>query len=178
MINTNENCYRRRTRGFTLIELLLYVSIVSTVLGAITLFLSLSLSSGVKNQSISEVNQQGIAIIERVTTTARNADSVTSPAVGASGSTLALAMPAAAISPTIFDASISTPSAFQVKEGGGNTIPLTNNKVTVSGLAFKNLSKANTPGTIQISFTLSRVNTSGRNEYDYQKQFITTVTLR
>lgn len=165
-------------RGFTLIELLLYIAIVSTLLGAVTSFLSLSLASRVKNQSISEVNQQGTAILERLATTIRAADSITAPTSGASGSSLSLVVANASLSPTVFDASSTSPAVFQIKEGSGSATPLTNNKVTLSDLSFKNLSRSGTPGVIQVSFTLSRVNTSGRNEYDYQKNFISTVALR
>ena len=167
-----------KQRGFTLIELLLYVAIVATLLGALATFLSLSLSARVKNQSIAEVNQQGTAILERFTTTVRAADSITSPAVGATASSLTLAVTTSALTPTIFDASSGSPVSFQVKEGNAGAIPLTNNKVAISNLSFKNLSRTNTPGAVQISFMLSRVNSSGRNEYDYQKTFTTTVALR
>ena len=164
--------------GFTLIELLLYVAIISTLLGALTIFLSLSLASRVKNQSITEVNQQGSAILERFATTVRAADGVTSPATGATSSSLTLAVSTPALSPTVFDTSAGPPATFQIKEGSGTAIALTSNKIAVSNLSFKNLARAGTPGAIQISFTLSRVNTSGRNEYDYQKTFTTTVALR
>lgn len=165
-------------RGFTLIELLLYVAIVSTLLGALATFFSLSLSARVKNQSIAEVNQQGAAILERFATTVRAANGITSPTAGTTASSLTLAVTTPALTPTIFDASSGSPAAFQIKEGGASAIPLTNNKVALSDLSFKNLSRASTPGAIQISFTLSRVNSSGRNEYDYQKTFTTTVALR
>lgn len=69
-------------------------------------------------------------------------------------------------------------SALQIKEGTGSVVPLTNNKVQVSGLTFKNLTRSGTPGIVQISFTISRVNLGGRNEYDYQKTFTASAALR
>src|SRR5919202_349082 len=92
-------------RGFTLIELLLYTSIVGSLLLAITGFFGLVLESRVKNQTIIEVDQQGMAALERITQTIRNASSITSPSTGATGSSLTLAMPTAGINPTIFDIS-------------------------------------------------------------------------
>ena len=176
-MKTNYRHPIKEQQGFTLLELLLYVAIVSTLLGAVTVFLSLSLSARVKNESISEVNQQGIAILERMTTIIRGAESITSPAIGTTGGSLTIAVPVVANSPTTFDAT-GTPAAVQIKEGNGSAIALTNNKIAVSDLAFKNLSRAGTYGAVQISFTLSRTNSSGRNEYDYQKTFTTTVSLR
>jgi hypothetical protein len=64
-----------------------------------------------------------------------------------------------------------TPTAVQIKEGTGAAIALTNNKVQMSNLSFKNLSRSGTPGSIQVSFTLSRLNPANRNEYEYQKAF-------
>jgi prepilin-type N-terminal cleavage/methylation domain-containing protein len=71
-----------------------------------------------------------------------------------------------------------TVPALQIKEGAGAVVPLTNDNVAVSGLTFKNLSRSGTPGVVQVSFTISRVNTNGRNEFEYQKTFTTTVALR
>lgn len=168
---------RSANQGFTLIELLLYVSIVGVLLTSISMFFATTADARIKNQSISEVNQQGTAIMELITQTIRNADAVTVPAVGATGASLTLTVPTASLSPTIFNLSGASPNAVQIKEGTGATVPLSNSKVTVSALSFKNLSRASTPGVVQVSFTISRVNLSGKNEYDYQKTFTGTATV-
>jgi type II secretory pathway pseudopilin PulG len=69
-------------------------------------------------------------------------------------------------------------SAIRVKEGGNTAIPLSNSKVQVSGLTFTNLTRSGTPGEIQISFTVSRAGGSSRDEYSYQKTFVTSAALR
>lgn len=163
--------------GFTLIELLLYMAIVSTLLITITGFFALTAESRIKNQSISEVNQQGTAIMETITQAVRNASSITTPVIGATGSSLTLAMPAAGINPTIFDLSGSG-GTMQIKEGAGAALGLTNSKVAVSELTFKNLSRAGTPGVIQVRFTLSRSSQNTKDEYSYQKTFTGTAALR
>lgn len=66
----------------------------------------------------------------------------------------------------------AAPTTVQIKEGTGALVALTNDDVQVSGLTFKNLSLASTPGTIQISFTLSRVNPNNLNVFDYQRTFV------
>src|SRR3989338_6871109 len=73
-----------KSNGFTLIELLLYVGIASIILLVTSLFLSTLLQSRIKNQTIAEVEQQGLAVMQLITQTARNADSVNSPDTGAS----------------------------------------------------------------------------------------------
>lgn len=172
---TIATAHTSRTSGFTLIELLLYVAIVGSLLTAASLFFATTAESRIKNQSMTEVNEQGTLLMEQITQTIRNADSITAPAAGATAASLTVAVPTAGLSPTIFDLNGNT---LQIKEGTGATVPLTNSKVTVSGLSFKNLTRSGTPGIIQVSFTISRVNTAGRNHYDYQKTFTSSAALR
>jgi len=161
--------------GYTLIELLLYVSMIGILLGGVTTFFATAVEARVKNQSISEVNDQGVYIMELMTQTIRNATDVTVPAVGATGSSLTLTVPTGSLSPTVFSLNGST---LQIKEGTAAAVPITNSKVAITALTFKNLSRSGTQGIIQINMTLERVNTTGRNEYEYERTFTTSVSLR
>lgn len=176
MIHTTTSVYRQK--GYTLIELLLYISIVGVLLAGVSVFFGTATDARVKNQSVAEVEQQGLAAMEYILQTIRNADAITAPATGATTSSLTVTVPTAALSPTIFSLSGGTPNALQVKEGAAAQIPLTNSLVQVSGLTFKNLSRASTPGVVQISFTIDRVNAANRNQYDYQKTFTATMAIR
>jgi type II secretory pathway pseudopilin PulG len=164
-------------QGYTLIELLLYVAMIGALLTTVTYFFGTVVDARVKNQTVTEVNDQGTALMDYVTQTVRNATAVTAPTTGVSASSLTLTVPTGSLSPTVFSLTGAAPITVQVKEGTGSLVPLTNDKVQVSGLTFKNLSRASTPGVVQISFTLSRVNPNGRNEYDYQKTFTTTAEV-
>lgn len=104
--------------GFTLIELLLYVAIVGTLLITVTGFFALTADSRIKNQSISEVNQQGTAVMETITQAIRNASAITAPATGTSSASLTLAMPTAGINPTIFNMSGSGTVMGYDSDGG------------------------------------------------------------
>ena len=165
---------RTEHAGYTLIELLLYVVIISTLLTTVTFFFGMTIEARVKNQTIAEVNDQGVATMDYITQTIRNASSITTPATGGSGNSLTLVVPTGSLSPTIFNLNGTT---LQVKEGTAAAIPLTNNDVQVTGLTFKNLTRSGTPGNVQVSFTLSHVNPSGRNEYDYQKTFTSSAEV-
>ena len=169
----------RRTRqlknGFTLIELLLYVSIVSVVLLAISLFISSLLESRVKNQTIAEVDGQGLHVMQIITQSLRNAVTINSPALGVSAALLSINTIVAGNNPTIFDISAG---ALRMSEGGGAPVVLTNARIVVSALNFINLSRPGTPGTVQIIFTLTHINPAGRQEYSYSKSFIGSATLR
>ena len=161
--------------GFSLIELLLYVSIASIMLLVTSLFLSTLLQSRIKNQTVAEVDQQGLQVMQIIAQTARNSEAITSPTIGASTSSLTLDVITVANDPTVFDLASG---AFQMKEGAVTAVSLTNSRVIVSSLTFQNLSRAGTPGTIRIRFTLTHVNPSGRNEYSFTKTFTGSATLR
>lgn len=162
-------------KGFTLIELLLYTAISSVLILVISAFLSSLLQSRIKNQTIAEVEQQGVQVMQNITQTIRNAQSITSPTQGITTSSLTLDVVATSSDPIIFDLS---GDAIRIKEGAASAIPLTNSHVTASALTFQNLSRSNTPGTVRIQYTLTGVNPSGRNEYNFTKTFIGSASLR
>lgn len=161
--------------GFTLLELLLYIGIASAILLSSSLFLFVLLESRVKHQTIAEVEQQGAQVMHVITQAVRNAESVDGLDPGENDNELELAMANPALDPTLFDLNNGT---FRVQEGNESTVTLTNARVTVSDLTFQNLSRDETAGIIRIQFTVSHKNPSGRNEYQFQKTFIGSATLR
>lgn len=173
-------CFGHRTfvsksgKGFTLVELILYVAIASILLSATTLFLGALVEVRVKNQTIAEVNGQGMAALDYLTQTIRNAAGIVSPATTTSASSAVLNTLSPALSPTTFD---TASGVLRVTEGATTTV-LTNARVAASNLTITNLSSALTPGTLRISFTLSYVNATGRNEYEYVRTFVGSATLR
>lgn len=161
--------------GFTLVEILLYIAISATLISIISFFIVNSLQSRVKNQVIAEVNSEGIFVSQVISQTIRNAQTINSPAVGISSSSLSLNVNDAVLNPTVFDLSSSR---IRLTEGVSASINLTSSKIIVSNLTFQNLSRSNTPGLIKFAFTLTYINSSGRNEYDFSKTFYATASLR
>jgi hypothetical protein len=94
---------------------------------------------------------------------------------GVSDSQLTVVVSTGSLSPTVFSLSGAT---LQVKEGAAAAVALTGSKIQVTSLTVKNLTRSGTSGIVQISMTLSLINTSGRNEYDYQRTFTTSVAVR
>ena len=171
MMNTNAT----KNRGYTLIELLLYVVILGMLLGSVVSFFGMVTEARVKNQTVAEVDEQGTMVMDYMTQTIRNASSISAPAAGGvAASSLTLVVPTAVLSPTIFSLSGTT---LQIKEGTAAAVPLTNGKVQISGLSFKNLTRSGTSGIVQVSFTISRVNPNNRNEFSYQKTFTGSAEL-
>lgn len=162
-------------KGYTLIELLLYVAVTGSLLISVSYFFGTAAEARIKNQSVSEVNIHGELAMEYLTQTIRNASSISAPLAGASSASLTLVVPTGGLSPTTFDLTSTT---LQVKEGAAAYVALTSDKVQITNLFFKNLSRPATPGLVQVSFDVSRTNLSGRNAYDYQKTFISSASLR
>lgn len=161
--------------GFTLIELLLYVSILGAMILSVSAFLPLFMESRVKNQTISEVEQQGVQMMQATIQTVRNATTINTPTQGLSSTSLSVNVADSAKNPTIFDLSSGV---IRMKEGGGSPVSLINSKVVVSNLSFQNLSRTDTPGTVRIQFTITHVNPEGRQEYNFSKTFYGSATLR
>jgi type II secretory pathway pseudopilin PulG len=167
--------YSPDQHGYTLIELLLYISIIGGLLTAVTLFFGTAIDTRIKTQSIAEVDQQGALAADTIAQTIRGADSITLPSSGTSAASMSLAVPTVALSPTVINLNGTT---LQIKEGGSPVTALTSPNVQVTGLTFVNLTRASTPGIVQVTFTVARTNISGRNEYSYQKTFTTSTALR
>ncbi len=167
--------------GFTVVELLLYTVTIGIIILIISATLSLLMASRTKNQTIAEVEGQGAFVMNLITQTVRNATAINSPLVGAPSSTLNINVPTVPLDldPTEFNISGGVIQIIQ-DVGGANTTTnsLTSSRVTASGLTFTNLTRSGTDGTIKIQFTLTYVNTSGRNEYDYAKTFYGSATIR
>lgn len=159
---------KKNQKGFTLIELLLYISIASMIVFTTAYLLQFTLQSRTKNQTIAEVEQQGSQVMQLITQTTRNATVINSPAIGNSAASLS-------VDSTVFDLS---GGFIRIKEGAGATVNLTSSKVTVSSLNFQNLSRVGTPNIIRISFTVTYINSSGRNEYSFTQNFYGSAGLR
>lgn len=122
-------------KAFTLIELLLYVVIIGSMIFSVAGFLQLAMQSRIKNQVISEVEQQGLQVMQRLTQEIRNSTAIS--------------------------------TSYVISD-------LVNSQVTISGLTFTSSS----PHSVRIQFTLTAVNPSGRNEYDFSKTFYGSATIR
>lgn len=166
---------RKSTTGFTLIELLLYTTLAAIMLISVSVFLSILLGSRVKNQTITEVEGQGLYLVQIITQAIRNSENINAPPEGATSPVLSLDVPDVLKNPTVFD---ENGGVVRISEGANTPIPLTSSRIVISDLVFWNLSRGGTPGTLRIKFLLSHINPEGKNEYDYAKVFYSSATLR
>lgn len=142
-------------KGFTLVELLIYIGLMGIFLLVLLDIFTATLNTKLSSESTSALNQDTRYILAKLTYDINNADSVVSPALGGSGSSLQLLTNGVtytyASSSGNFTKSGSTPSNLN----GWDT--------TLTALTFKNTGVSGGKPAIQITFTLQSkitVNTS------------------
>lgn len=167
---------KKEEKGFTLIELLLYISITILILFSIVFFLSLMQDAKIKNQTIEEVDQQGMQALENMTQALRNASTINFPIVGSSSAiSFSVETQDPTKNPTVYDIS---DGVIRIKEGVGSPIQLTSSNITVSDAVFENITRPGTTGMMRIKFVLTYVSNSERNPYKYTKTFYSSISLR
>ena len=114
----------KKNNGYTLIELVLYISLFTIMISAISISFSLFFDSKIKNQTIMEVDGEGAQIMQIITQTIRNANSINSPILGASDTSLSLNVVNPILDPTVFSLS---GNEINVTEGLIPAVSLTNN---------------------------------------------------
>ncbi len=165
-------------RGFTLVELLLYMAISAVIMSGILSLLILLMASRVKNQTIGEVEGQGAFVMQEIGQSIRNASAITSPVPQVSDTALVLAESDATKDPTTYGLASGV---ISITEGGNGAKPVALNSpaVSVSNLSFQNLSLAGTTSQIvRVTFTVSYINKTGRDETNYSKTFYNSYSLR
>lgn len=162
------NLIKKKNTGFTLIELMLYIGIVSIFIVIVFQFVFMFIDARTKNQTISEVENQGAQALNQITQIIRNSQDINSPAKGSSATSLSLDVLDPAKDPTIIEL---VSGILRIKEGSGDYINLTNDYITVSNLSFQNVSKNKNKGIIKINFTINFNNPDNLNQFDYEKIF-------
>jgi len=166
-------------RGFTLIEMILYIAIVSIFLGGVVQLAWNSIYGKVKNSTLEHVNYASRFAGKRILFEIRNASAINS----VSASSLCLASSDSTRNPTRI---YLTGGSIHIGWGGGvascasttNDVALTGTNVTVSSLAFTNLTSGVLTKHIQFTYTISSSATSGRQEYVASQSYEGSAELR
>ncbi|MBI4138534.1 hypothetical protein HY479_00080 [Candidatus Uhrbacteria bacterium] len=161
--------------GYTLLEFLLYIGIVSGVLLVASNVLFTLLQGKAKLQAVEEVSQNVRVGMDRMSGAVRNAASVTTPAVGATGTSLILQNTSATTSPTTF---VAQNGILYMKEGAAATTTLMSNDVTVRFLQFTNVGGTSTPATIRIELAVSSTNPGNDPNYEFGVRLFGTANVR
>lgn len=166
-------------KGYTIVEMLLYIAIFSLIIGTI-MSIALSISNQrIQNQITQEVDYQGQLAMTNITQTLRNGSTINTPTPGSYSSSLSLNTPVVANNPSIYDSfSSQGVNKLRLKQGVANAEYLTSSRVSISNLTFTNRAITGGRDSIDISFTLTYNNPSGKPQLNYQKNFYGVTTLR
>jgi type II secretory pathway pseudopilin PulG len=165
--------YRQPT-GFTLVELMLYVALSGFVLMSVVGVFTMSIQLRARTSARQEVNEQGDAALQTITQLIRDGYSVDIPVYASTTSQLSLSSKDAALHPTTV---ILVSGLLEAKEGTVSPVNLTSRRVIASNLSFANISQSTTASAVRVVFTLSYAS-QGASEYQYQRTFSATVSIR
>lgn len=169
------NKIAKKISASSLIEVLLYMALLSGMILAIGGVVREMFTARNKQQSVIEVENEAMMTLQLLKRDLKDAQSITTPAVGATANTLSYTRtgtPSYTRSYTLNSGSIR-----QTTTPGATTI-LTSNRVVFSNLSFRRISVSTSISIVNISFTASYSNPSGRNDLSYQRNFSTSIVLR
>lgn len=161
-------------RGTTLAETVIAVGILALLILALVTGLRTASTAERNVRAIAEVETQAGYVLQQVSQSVRNAQSISSPATSTAASTLTLATSVSGQNPTQFALSSSS---VTMSYAGGTAQPLTNANVVVTGLSFQNVSTS-TARAVRVTLTLRNAAIATQPELQFARTFYTTVTLR
>lgn len=148
-------------QGFTLLELIVFVAIFSfTIVGFISILVSITRVQ-VKQGSSAEVSQQSQYVLQTLQYYVERSSLIEAD-VNMASSSVKLRMTATAEDPTLI---FSSGTTLYIKVGSGDILPLTSQRVSVSGVTFTKKSNPPAKDSISIGFTISF------NTQNIQQQF-------
>ncbi len=163
---------REKNKGITLVEILLYMAIISIVLVITSAFLTNILGARIKNQTINEVESQGLQVMQVITQKVKGADSILLPP------TTGVQTPVLTVVKNDDDIKFEVEDGIFYIEKDGERTNLTNDRIFIYDLNFENLSREETPGIISFEFTIEHINPGERGEYSFEKNFFGSASLR
>lgn len=121
-------------RGFTLIETMIYVALFVIIIGGgfVGAYQVISSSDYANRQSV--IDEEGNFVIRKIEWALSGTQTINSPALGVTGSTLSInKYNFAPNNPVVFDLNMGV---VRLKKGSGSPISLTTSNVVVSNLSF------------------------------------------
>lgn len=163
-----------KNSGMTIIESLLYLSLLTIMIGSMALFVNMSIYSRVKGQVIGDIEYSGSFALDIINYNLKNAETITTPTIGNSGSSLTL---------TKFNSDIINfrlnAGKIEMQINSDAYQAITPEKILVSDLSFRNVAvPLGNNDSVETEFNMNYINNSGRNEYTFSKYFKSSTSLR
>mgnify|MGYP001332717672 FL=1 len=157
----------------SIVEILLYVAIVSIfVISIISVIFNL-IDSNSKRQAIEKVNLEAQSIILFFQKEMRSANSIVSPTINQSGTTLKI------ISDNNSEREIIIVDGnIYIKVDGGAQVQINSSKVNLIDAQFINASNDNTTGSILFRFNLKFNTQESLQSFNYSQNYETSFTIK
>lgn len=169
-----------RNKGFTLIEIVIYIFLAVSILLVASSFAWQVINNKTKASAISEVQQNGRFIIEKLTQEIHQAMGINNNSsfginlAENTGRFLSLRMRNNTNNPAIIDV---LNNFIRIRNGKQPYYQLSSNQVKVTNLTFKNYGTGKSSN-IKIILTIEYLNPSQRQQYQASDTWQTTVELR
>lgn len=173
-IDARRHVITTHARGFTLLETLFYLVLSGLMVGVLGLMAVNIMSAKQKITAEEEVAYNAHSVLQHIEQAVEKAGAVTSPAVGATSTTLHLEMADPGRDSLVFTI---TDGVLQVREGTGADVTLTTDSVVVERLLFKNVTGTSSPGVVYVELDISAYNPEERQEYDASETLQTAFRL-
>lgn len=167
----NSQFYISRS-GTTLIELIIYLAILSMIIGTALPMLFSATENRLLQQTVSIVEQNGTQILQNISQNVRLSERILSPAIGQSGSVLALSTASGGLNPIIIGS--SSGSVVIVEHYTRELI--SSSQVAITDFVVKNTSTSVSRPSVNISFRASRT-IRLQQPHSYSRRFETLVNL-
>lgn len=155
-----------------MVELLIFLAILAIVIAvALPIFFSAT-ENRILQQTVAIVEQNGTQILQNAALHIRNAERITSPARGQTGSVLVLQTSSGATDPTIIG--ISSGTLVLIERAAKQIV--SSPQVAIQKFTVRNTSVSDSRPSVQISFTLSRT-IRLQQPHSYIRAFETSVSL-
>ena len=168
-----------RHRGFTLLEMVLYLGLVALSIGAMVFFMWILFDAETKHQVMSEVEQQGVQIMQIITKNIENTRIVKTPERNANPSTtLVMDMGGSSLpeDQVVFDVDNGV---MRQTTGSHAPVMLNNDRVEITAASFQDLANDGAHNAIvRVIFTLRYKNPAQRALYHYEQTFYGSASVR
>ncbi len=145
--------HNQKTKGFTLIETVIYIALFTIIMSLILTAFFQIFGSYNQNKGRIEIEGEANFIMQKIIWAMSGAQTINSPALNATSSTLSINKFNYASNPIVFSLSSST---AMLSRGGSMALPISNNIVKISKLEFEHLpAQGDVPEGVKITLSVS-----------------------
>lgn len=160
--------------GFTLLETLLYSAMVAATIGLVLVGVYNVIESRYHSLARTEMEEEANFLMRKIAWVLSGASAINEPAVGATSTVLAVTKSNFYLNPVIIG---KASSSVVISYGGGETIPLSSQSITVRELVFERVGSTAAPG-IKVTLTVEFIPRFQLVIYNATSSVTTTIYVR